>query len=107
MEKPSNRTMTTPATAEPKTAPRRPPVALPIIEAVPISKKAVIVNGAITNGKILKTTDNTIIMVDVIIETIKPMIKALGAYGNNSGQSSTASSTPTDREKATKVKKPE
>lgn len=87
MENPTNRTITTPATAEPMNAPRRPPVALPIMEAVPISKKHVIVNGAITYGKNPVSANRTIAMVDVIMETTNPIINALGAYGKSNGQS--------------------
>ena len=79
IEKPRISTITTPATAEPIIAPRRPPVALPIIEAVPISKKQVIVNGARMYGKKPVTANNTIAIVDVIIETTNPIINALGA----------------------------
>src|SRR5690554_1880913 len=88
IEKPTSNTITTPATAEPKIAPLLPPVALPIMDAVPISKKHVMVNGAITYGKNPVTANNTIAIVDVIMETTNPIINAFGAYGNNNGQSS-------------------
>ena len=65
-----------PDTAAPMTQPLTPPVALPIIEAQPISKKHVNVNGMITVGNIPAV--RIIVTIDVIIATMKPMIRALG-----------------------------
>lgn len=80
--KPTNNTIIIPDTATPMIQPLTPPVALPIIEAQPISKKHVNLNGMITVGNIPAV--KIIVMIDVIIAMMKPMIKALG-YNYESG----------------------
>ena len=73
--------MIIPDTAAPMIQPLTPPVALPIIEAQPISKKQVNVNGMITVGNIPAVT--IIVIIEVIIATMKPMINLLGSnYGS-------------------------
>ena len=73
--KPTNNTMIMPDTAAPMIQPLTPPVALPTIEAQPISKKQVNVNGMITVGNIPAV--RMIVTIDVIIAAIKPIIRAL------------------------------
>lgn len=73
--KPTNNTMIMPDTAAPMIQPLTPPVALPMIEAQPISKKQVNVNGMITVGNI--PVVKMIVTIEVIIATMKPIIRAL------------------------------
>ena len=74
---PTRNTIMIPETAAPMMQPLMPPVALPIIEAHPISKKQVNVSGMITVGNIPAV--NTIVIIDVIIATMNPSINAFGA----------------------------
>ena len=68
-------------------APRRPPSALQMIEAVPISKKQVTTSGMTTVGKIPMLEVMRIVAVEETSAVRKPIRSALGAYGNTTGQS--------------------
>lgn len=75
-----------PLRAAPTIQPLIPPVALPMMDAQPISKKQVKVSGMITVGNIPAV--RMIVIVDVIMATMKPIISALGAQLKITGQSS-------------------
>ena len=69
--------MMIPERIAPMMQPRIPPVAFPMMEAQPFLKKQVTVNGMTIVGNIPAV--RMMVMVDVIISTMKPMIRAFGA----------------------------
>ena len=77
--------MMIPERMAPMMHPRIPPVAFPIMEAQPFSKKQVTVSGITMVGNIPAV--RIMVMVEVIMATIKPMIRAFGAQSKITGQS--------------------
>ena len=77
-----------PESAAPTTAPRTPPVALPTMDAQPISKKHVEISGMTTVGKMPSEPVIRIVTIEVTMATRKPISSAFGAYGKITGTSS-------------------